>query len=313
MPGSVEATLAGLNSSGQKCIICPPSTIEELMIHSGNKNRGRFQSVTDSFCMPGLGTATIPQLASSIVTLTKQGDPSCKWKSPCTFVVSTKHKRCRQKELSNLMGHPVVTDEDTLSGVTSPNPGSKLSNRVCDPTSTVGLSTGWPWWSATGICWLRFDFSACFCFGSWKLGRNYRAVGQYCGTSKSKSTKCSSWLPWSWSPCISSLFWITNLVHSKIIVLNQVVPSDSSGRIGWLSISTPNGTSLVHSITFFTSSRHRPCRRPCAWRPSWRHWSCCRRCRSPSCAGGNCIKIGLPGKLILSKRKDLREVLFSWK
>ena len=28
-------------------------------------------------------------------------------------------------------------------------------------------------------------------------------------------------------------------------------------------------------------------------------------------SGGNCIKIGLPGKLILSKRKDLREVLFS--
>ena len=27
--------------------------------------------------------------------------------------------------------------------------------------------------------------------------------------------------------------------------------------------------------------------------------------------GGNCIKIGLPGKLILSKRKGLREVLFS--
>ena len=29
--------------------------------------------------------------------------------------------------------------------------------------------------------------------------------------------------------------------------------------------------------------------------------------------GGECIKIGLPGKLILSKRKGLREVLFSWK
>ena len=28
-------------------------------------------------------------------------------------------------------------------------------------------------------------------------------------------------------------------------------------------------------------------------------------------AGGNCIKIGLPGKLILSKRKGLLEVLFS--
>ena len=28
-------------------------------------------------------------------------------------------------------------------------------------------------------------------------------------------------------------------------------------------------------------------------------------------AGGNCIKIGLPGKLILSKRKGLWEVLFS--
>ena len=27
--------------------------------------------------------------------------------------------------------------------------------------------------------------------------------------------------------------------------------------------------------------------------------------------GGNCIKIGLPEKLILSKRKGLREVLFS--
>ena len=27
--------------------------------------------------------------------------------------------------------------------------------------------------------------------------------------------------------------------------------------------------------------------------------------------GMNCIKIGLPGKLILSKRKGLREVLFS--
>ena len=30
-------------------------------------------------------------------------------------------------------------------------------------------------------------------------------------------------------------------------------------------------------------------------------------------AGGNCIKIGLPGKLILSKRKGLLEVLFSYK
>ena len=28
-------------------------------------------------------------------------------------------------------------------------------------------------------------------------------------------------------------------------------------------------------------------------------------------SGGNCIEIGLPGKLILSKRKGLREVLFS--
>ena len=28
-------------------------------------------------------------------------------------------------------------------------------------------------------------------------------------------------------------------------------------------------------------------------------------------AGTNCIKIGLPGKLILSKRKGLREVIFS--
>ena len=27
--------------------------------------------------------------------------------------------------------------------------------------------------------------------------------------------------------------------------------------------------------------------------------------------GGNCIKIGLPGKLILSKTKGLREVIFS--
>ena len=30
-------------------------------------------------------------------------------------------------------------------------------------------------------------------------------------------------------------------------------------------------------------------------------------------AGMNCIRIGLPGKLILSKRKSLLEVLFSWK
>ena len=30
-------------------------------------------------------------------------------------------------------------------------------------------------------------------------------------------------------------------------------------------------------------------------------------------AGTNCIKIGLPGKLILSKRKGLWEFLFSWK
>ena len=28
-------------------------------------------------------------------------------------------------------------------------------------------------------------------------------------------------------------------------------------------------------------------------------------------SGGNCIKMGLPGKLILSKKKGLREVLFS--
>ena len=43
------------------------------------------------------------------------------------------------------------------------------------------------------------------------------------------------------------------------------------------------------------------------------------RCRSSSCwrrstsAGTNCIKIFLPGKLILSKRKGLREAIFSWK
>ena len=29
--------------------------------------------------------------------------------------------------------------------------------------------------------------------------------------------------------------------------------------------------------------------------------------------GMNCIKIGLPGKSILSKRKGLREIIFSWK
>ena len=29
--------------------------------------------------------------------------------------------------------------------------------------------------------------------------------------------------------------------------------------------------------------------------------------------GTNCIKTGLPGKLILNMRKGLREVLFSWK
>ena len=31
----------------------------------------------------------------------------------------------------------------------------------------------------------------------------------------------------------------------------------------------------------------------------------------PSLSGTNCIKIGLPGKLILSKRKGLLEFLFS--
>ena len=35
--------------------------------------------------------------------------------------------------------------------------------------------------------------------------------------------------------------------------------------------------------------------------------------RRTAAAGTNCIKIGLPGKLILSKRKGLHEVLFSWK
>ena len=29
------------------------------------------------------------------------------------------------------------------------------------------------------------------------------------------------------------------------------------------------------------------------------------------CSGGNCMKIGLPGKLILGKRKGLQEVIFS--
>ena len=33
--------------------------------------------------------------------------------------------------------------------------------------------------------------------------------------------------------------------------------------------------------------------------------------RHDGAAGSNCIKIGLPGKLILSKRKGFREVLFS--
>ena len=41
------------------------------------------------------------------------------------------------------------------------------------------------------------------------------------------------------------------------------------------------------------------------------------RSRRTRCAtttfGTNCIKIGLPGNLILSKRNSLREVLFSWK
>ena len=33
--------------------------------------------------------------------------------------------------------------------------------------------------------------------------------------------------------------------------------------------------------------------------------------QSLKAAGGKCIRIGLPGKLILSKRKGLREVIFS--
>ena len=36
-------------------------------------------------------------------------------------------------------------------------------------------------------------------------------------------------------------------------------------------------------------------------------WKWPQRCRT----GMNCIKIGLPGKLILRKRKGLREVIFS--
>ena len=32
---------------------------------------------------------------------------------------------------------------------------------------------------------------------------------------------------------------------------------------------------------------------------------------APRAQGTNCIKIGLPGKLVLSKRKGLQEVLFS--
>ena len=35
--------------------------------------------------------------------------------------------------------------------------------------------------------------------------------------------------------------------------------------------------------------------------------------RLPGEPGMNCVEIGLPGKRILSKRKGLREVLFSWK
>ena len=69
-----------------------------------------------------------------------------------------------------------------------------------------------------------------------------------------------------------------------------------------------------------------------SWSSTWSFVSQIRRCKAPAdrgrslaCASwrsrlgcwlwseGNCIKIGLPGKLILSKRKGLREVRFSWK
>ena len=61
----------------------------------------------------------------------------------------------------------------------------------------------------------------------------------------------------------------------------------------------------------------------CRWRCA-RDWAeLCRSSWTGRCArarrwrwastGMNCIKIGLPGKLILSKRKGLLEVLFSWK
>ena len=39
--------------------------------------------------------------------------------------------------------------------------------------------------------------SAQFCLGSCKWGRNCWAIGQFCGTSKMISTKCSRWPPWS--------------------------------------------------------------------------------------------------------------------
>ena len=61
--------------------------------------------------------------------------------------------------------------------------------------------------------------------------------------------------------------------------------------------------------------------RPTRPAPSDAEWGCNARIRAVGSAcgpppvrpGGNCIKIGLPGKVIPSKRKGLRDVIFSLK
>ena len=75
------------------------------------------------------------------------------------------------------------------------------------------------------------------------------------------------------------------------------------------------GRSWTSSRPSSTRSWPRPASSP-TWSSSSSSLSSSQSCSSSTrgaSQGMNCIKIGLPGKLILSKRKGLREVLFSWK
>ena len=126
---------------------------------------------------------------------------------------------------------------------------------------------------------------------------------------------CSQLIWWIWSCC-----WLMNLIKGDLASppLNRTLNNDIAidrdvDRDLGMDLALWNHLDRLcdrNWRSWWTSSKvilyyptlqvlPQPARRP-------------ERRARPGEPGMNCIKIGLPGKLILSKRKGLLEVLFSW-